>query len=233
MRCSRCARYQECGVPRSAFLGGANWSSMPGAAPKPGVGHPYPGKCDHDRVIFFTMAGERKIAPMTPKNGRHTKNVATNELIHGQLSNIDNSVFLHPFRLRESRNTKIDFFFEKLTFLVDFFWSKKKLVEKNSSNISMKKIFRSTKNFDQFFFDKSFRIFFDEKFSTKHFSDHLFRSQMIQRFRKSHLEQRTTIIKIRTAPTKKKLLFFPSICNLRYLRFANLLCTRVRLRAVH
>ena len=44
-------------------------------------------------------------------------------------------------------------------------------------------------------------------FSTKN-SDHLFRSQMIPRFRKSHLEQRGTVIKIRTARTKKYLNFF-------------------------
>ena len=59
-----------------------------------------------------------------------------------------------------------------------------------------------------FFSTKSFRIFFDETFFDKIFSDHLFRSQMIPRFRKSHLEQRATIIKIRTTRTKKKLIFF-------------------------
>ena len=49
---------------------------------------------------------------------------------------------------------------------------------------------------------KRFRIFFDEMFFGKKNSGHLFRSQMIPRFRKSHLEQRATIIKIRTTPTK-------------------------------
>ena len=43
------------------------------------------------RINFFTMAGERKIAPMTTIFGTNTKNVVTNKLIHGQIPNIDNS----------------------------------------------------------------------------------------------------------------------------------------------
>ena len=57
------------------------------------------------------------------------------------------------------------------------------------------------------FSTKSFRIFFDENFFRQTFSDHIFRSQMIPRFRKSHLEQRATIIKLRTPSTKKKVFF--------------------------
>ena len=79
--------------------------------------------------------------------------------------------------------------------------------------IRSKNIFDQPKNSTKHFFDKSFRIFFDENFSINCFSDHLFRSQMIQRFRKSHLEQRATIIKIRTRRTEKKLSFFPQYCH--------------------
>ena len=60
---------------------------------------------------------------------------------------------------------------------------------------------------------KSVRIFFEEKNSDQKFSDHLFRSQMIPRFRKSYLEQRATIIKLRTASTKKKFRIFPQYCH--------------------
>ena len=55
----------------------------------------------------------------------------------------------------------------------------------------------------QFFSTRCFRIFFARKFFDRTISDYLFRSQMISRFRKSHLEQRPSIIKIRTARTKK------------------------------
>ena len=68
-----------------------------------------------------------------------------------------------------------------------------------------------------------FGFFFRQNVFDTFFSDHLFRSQMIQRFRKSHLEQRATIIKIRTARTKKKLIVFCSIYHLATLRFVNLL----------
>ena len=73
---------------------------------------------------------------------------------------------------------------------------------------------QKTKNFGpQKNSTKRFRIFFDEIFSDNFFSDNLFRSQMIPRFRKSHLEQRATIIKLRTASTKKKFGLFSQYCH--------------------
>ena len=52
--------------------------------------------------------------------------------------------------------------------------------------------------------DQQFSDFFRRKMFRHFFSDHLFRSQMIPRFRKSYLEQRATIIKIRIVHTKKR-----------------------------
>ena len=49
------------------------------------------GKCDHDRVIFFLMTGERKIAPMASIFGTNAKNVVTDDPIHGEIPIIDNS----------------------------------------------------------------------------------------------------------------------------------------------
>ena len=83
---------------------------------------------------------------------------------------------------------------------------------------------------------KVFGFFFDEHFSTNNFSYHLFRSQMIQRFRKSHLEQRTAIIKIRAAPTKKTtffLLYLPSDPVLGRTRFVNLLSNSTGRHCTH
>ena len=125
--------------------------------------------------------------------------------------------FYRNFLLVEKNNVGRSFFIE----IVDDFFStknifrsknifcRKKIIENFDEKNPIKKYFRSTTKIDQTIFDQKFSgFFFDEKFSTNNFSDHLFRSQMIQRFRKSHLEQRTAIIKIRTAPTKKKLLFY-------------------------
>ena len=100
-----------------------------------------------------------------------------------------------------------------------FFWSTNFSIEKNLEkqidffsieNVLTKHfriVFRSdfsTKHFSTHFVGK----LFDEKKSTKMFSDHLYRWQMISRFRKSYLEQRASIIKIRTARTKKMSFFF-------------------------
>ena len=91
-----------------------------------------------------------------------------------------------------------------------------------------KKYFRPTKNFDHFFLRQNFSdVFFDEQFSTNIFSDHLFRSQMIQRFRKSHLEQRTAIIKNTNSAHEKQTNFFCSIYRLAALKFVNLLYSSV------
>ena len=59
----------------------------------------------------------------------------------------------------------------------------------------------------QFFSTKRFRIFFDENVFDPKFFEYLFRSQIFQRFQKSHLEQRAILLKIRTARTKKKDIF--------------------------
>ena len=47
------------------------------------------------------------------------------------------------------------------------------------------------------------RNIFRRKKIVQFFLDHLFRSQVFHRFQKSYLEQRTIILKIRTARTKK------------------------------
>ena len=61
--------------------------------------------------------------------------------------------------------------------------------------------------------DQKLSDFFRRKIIDQKNSDHLFRSQMIPRFRKSHLEQRATIIKLRTASTKKNFHIFPQYCH--------------------
>ena len=114
------------------------------------------------------------------------------------------------------KNFKFRKFFEKKTKFenFDFHWFFQRKIFRSKIGF-----FWSQKKFGQKFSD----FFFDENFFDKFFSDHLFRSQMISRFRKSHLEQRASIIKIRTARTKKNVLFFSSIFRLAALRFVNLL----------
>ena len=90
--------------------------------------------------------------------------------------------------------------------------------------VGKKSIFLDPENFRP----KVFGFFFDDKNFRQKISDHLFRCQMIPRFRKSHLEQRATIIKLRTARTKKMFFFFV-LFNVRprpgRMRFVNLLCS--------
>ena len=64
------------------------------------------------------------------------------------------------------------------------------------------------KFWSQKIFDQTCSDFFSRKKCRPKKSYHLFRSEMISRFRKLHLEQRATIIKIRTARTKKIERFF-------------------------
>ncbi len=91
------------------------------------------------------------------------------------------------------------------------------MFDKNSNfqnfefSLTFSTIFFSDKNrkflIPKHFRPKVFGFFFDEKFSDQKISAHIFRSQMIPRFRKSHLEQRATIIKTQTRRTKKNLDF--------------------------
>ena len=109
---------------------------------------------------------------------------------------------------KKIRKLLVEFFFgtKKFRFLSDFFSLKKSMT---IQNFEISKIFRNFKilNFHwlfhrcffgkkskflvpTFFSTKSFRIFFDEKKIDQIFFEHLFRSQILQRFQKSHLENR-------------------------------------------
>ena len=61
------------------------------------------------------------------------------------------------------------FFRPKIFFDRKIFFGRKKIIENFDEKKSDQKYFRPTKNFDHFFFDKSFRIFFRRKFFDQYF----------------------------------------------------------------
>ena len=98
-------------------------------------------------------------------------------------------------------NQNFDRFFLDQQFLIE---NLIKFSIKNRSIFRSK--FWSTKIFDIFFLNNFFETN-RQKFSDEKIPDHLFRSQMIPRFWKSHLVQCAAVIKIRIACTKKTELF--------------------------
>ena len=109
------------------------------------------------------------------------------------------------FRRKKSENFWSKNFWDQNFSIFDrknkYFSDQKKSIKKNRPKFWSTKMFRT--KYQHFVLD-----FFDEKFPDEKNSDHIFRSQMIPRFRKSHLEQRATIIKIRTTCTVHELHFF-------------------------
>ena len=128
------------------------------------------------------------------------------------------------FSSKKIRKRLVEFFWgtKKIRFLPEKFSMKKSMKIRNfenlilfRKNIEISKFWIFIDFFNELFFrtksklfgpkknsTNNFRIFFSTKKCPSKFSDYLFRSQMIPRFRKSHLEQRATNLKIRTTRMK-------------------------------